>query len=180
MSARKMSSRKLPHKVRSKSPRERGASIIEFGLIILPMFAMLLLTIDVGWVLFGWASLQEAVREGVRFAVTGQVLAGHPSQADSIRQVIIQYSFGFVNSTNAPSTVAVQYLDPTTFSTSTNAPGNVVKVTISGIKVAPMGPLWRSSTPFLFPRLRPTLSSRIAALASQHPKYAHQIPSRKS
>ena len=138
---------KSPRSVGLKNQRERGASIVEFGLIILPMFAMLLLTIDVGWALFAWASIQEAVREGVRFAVTGQVLAGHPSQADSIRQVVIQYSFGFVNSKNVNSAVAVQYLDPNTFSSSTNSPGNVVKVTISGISVTPMAPLWRSSTP---------------------------------
>ena len=105
---------------------------------------------DVAWIFFAWASIQEGVREGVRFAVTGQVLTGYSGQDASIREVVQQYSFGFISSANAATEIGIQYYSPTTLTplsgVGSNSGGNVVKITVSGINVRSFGPIWRSGT----------------------------------
>ena len=132
-----------------RSNRERGSTFVEFTLVILPIFAMFFLTIDLGWILFAYASIQEGVREGVRFAITGQTLAGSAGQDASIRQVVQNYSFGFVKPANAATQVNIQYFRPTDLTPvsgyNSNTGGNVVKVTVSGVSINPFGRLWRST-----------------------------------
>src|SRR3954454_18102411 len=48
----------------------KGAEIIEFTLILLPLLAMLCVIIDLGWAVFAKSTLQRAVRIGVRTGVT--------------------------------------------------------------------------------------------------------------
>lgn len=119
--------------------------------MILPLLACVFMTLDVAWILFTWASIQEGVREGVRFAVTGQILQGYSCQDASIRAVIESYSFGFVNSGNASTVVNIQYYSPLTMQPlsgqGSNAGGNVVKITVSPITVGTFGPIFRSWTP---------------------------------
>ena len=56
--------------------RQQGGELVEFSLIMIPMFGVLFLIIDLSWMLFARATLQYAVREGVRYAVTGQTMTG--------------------------------------------------------------------------------------------------------
>ncbi len=136
-----------------RNRRQRGSSLIEFTLVLLPLMAMLLITIDLGWLLFAWASIQEAVREGVRFAVTGQT-GTFACQDAAIQSIVEQYSFGFVNSGNVNSIVSIQYFSPANLSTpltgaGSNAGGNVVKISISNLPIQPLAPLWRSASPLI-------------------------------
>ena len=145
-----MSAETKPLRYRKK--RERGSTLIEFALTILPLLALLMLTLDVAWVIFAWASLHEAVRAGVRQAITGQIPAGYNGQDAYIQAVVQQHSFGFVNADNVASVVKIYYYSPTTMTDITsqpnsNAGGNVVKIAIQGIAINPMAPLWRSSSP---------------------------------
>jgi Flp pilus assembly protein TadG len=137
--------------------RERGSVAVEFSLLILPLFALLLMTMDLAWILFGWACIQEGVREGVRYAVTGSGQS-ETTLDSSVTDVVRQYSFGFVNASNASSVVSINYYSPTSFSSSTTpAPingqvgatskGNVVKVTVSGVAVGTFGPIFRNWSP---------------------------------
>ncbi len=130
--------------------KERGSTMVEFGLILLPLFAFLFLTMDMAWAIFASASLQEGAREGARFAITGQTL-GSLGQDASIRQKVQQYSFGFVTAANAATSVQIHYYDPTTLNeqtgTGSNNAGNVVKVVVTGLSLKPLMPLWRSSSP---------------------------------
>jgi Flp pilus assembly protein TadG len=105
----------------------------------------LMLTFDMAWAIFAWASLQEGVREGVRFAITGQSDA-------SIRAVVQQYSFGFVRDASSTGPIQVHYYSPTNPSTEltgtgSNCSGTIVKVVVSGIAVAPLAPIWRDGSP---------------------------------
>jgi Flp pilus assembly protein TadG len=113
--------------------------------------AILLFVIDVAWSIFARATLQNAVREGVRFAVTGQVLPGNTCLGTSVQQVVSQYSFGFITASNAANDVSVTYYSPTNLAqvTGTGATdgGNVVQVAITGVSIHSFGPLWRSITP---------------------------------
>src|SRR4051812_14059153 len=48
----------------------RGAEIIEFTLVLLPLMAMLTVIVDLGWAVFAKSTLQRAVRLGVRTGIT--------------------------------------------------------------------------------------------------------------
>lgn len=130
---------------------ESGSALIEFSMALLPLFALLLLAIDVAWSVFARATLQHAVREGARFAVTGQVLPGNSCLGSSVQQVVAQNSFGFIPSSRAANYVSVTYYSPTNLTPITGAGatagGNVVQVSISGVAVRSFGPLWRSLSP---------------------------------
>jgi Flp pilus assembly protein TadG len=124
---------------------EKGSEIIEFGLVIVPLLAFVLLIVDIAWVLFAQSTLQYAASEGVRYAVTSQTMTGMGQDA-SIQTVIINNAFGFVTSATS-SNIAINYYNPVTLeATNSNAGGNVVEIVISGVNVYPLGPVWRSKT----------------------------------
>jgi uncharacterized membrane protein len=130
--------------------RERGSALVEFALVLLPLLALMLLIMDVGWVVFAQASLQEGVREGVRFGVTGQVLSGCSGLDCSITKMVETYSFGFVQSSN----VSIHYYSPSTLTDVTGqsgatAGGNIVQVTVSNVSVKTLGAIFRNPTPLL-------------------------------
>jgi Flp pilus assembly protein TadG len=132
---------------------DEGSESVEFGFVLVPLLAVVFLIINVGWIIFAKASLQEAVREGVRFGVTGQVTAGQAGVSSSIRQVVQQYSVGFVTPANASSKVSIQYLSPQTLGTVSGAGacagGNIVQVSISGISVSPLASLLINPAPLV-------------------------------
>lgn len=123
---------------RAKS--EKGAEMVEFALMLLPVFALLFLIINVAWVIFTRACLQEAVRAGVRYAITGESDA-------AVQTYTQQHSFGVIS--NACS-VSVQYFSPTSLSTPVSgfAAGDVVEVSISNMGVRPLAPLLISPAAF--------------------------------
>jgi Flp pilus assembly protein TadG len=123
--------------------RQAGSEIVEFGLLLLPFLALVFLILNVAWIFFGWACLQEGVREGVRFGVTGELLPPNTGLNSSISNVVQQYSFGFLRAANSP-VIDIQYYSPTTMqplsgSGATDA-GNVIRVTAS-IKLMSLAPL---------------------------------------
>ena len=120
--------------------------MVEFGLVLLPTMGMMFLAMNIAWVLFGWACLQEAVREGVRYGITGPVNSGLDS---AIEQFVTSLSMGFISTTNNAN-IQVQYFSPTTLtevtgqSGATNA-GNVLRVTAS-ISLNSLVPVWKGGT----------------------------------
>jgi Flp pilus assembly protein TadG len=133
------------------STAESGSALVEFSIALLPLVALLLFTVDVAWAIFARATLQHAVREGVRFAVTGQTLPGSACLGASVQQVVARNSFGFVPAARASSEVTVSYYSATDLSSVTGAGapagGNVVQVTISGVSIRSFGPIWRNVSP---------------------------------
>ncbi len=122
--------------------------MVEFSLVMIPMFGILFLIIDLSWMLFARATLQYAVREGVRYAVTGQTVAGMGQDA-SIRSVVQQNSMGLLAGSSGASMITISYFDPNAnlAPTSSNAGGNVVQVSANGVNVFPMAPLFHSGSP---------------------------------
>lgn len=130
--------------------RERGVALIEFALVLIPLLALMLLIMDVGWVVFAQAAIQEGAREGVRFGITGQLQPGCAGLDCSIEKVVVQYSFGFANSKN----ITVSYYSPESLADVTGkagatAGGNIVRVTITNVTVRSLGPIWRKTTPLV-------------------------------
>ena len=78
---------------------------------MLPLFALILGTADFGFMIFRWTTLQNAVREGVRYAVTFQVdSSGH--QDTSIEDQVQTFAMGFVKTADNPQTIYVKYYNP--------------------------------------------------------------------
>ncbi len=132
---------------------DEGAQTVEFAFVIIPLLAFVFLIIDIGWVIFAKATLQEAVREGVRYGVTGQVLTGQAGMTSSVRQIVMQYAGGFIPSGNAQTDISVQYYSAATLSQLTGAGscagGNVLTVTVSGVSINPLAAILFSNTPMV-------------------------------
>lgn len=128
--------------------RQSGAALVEFAISLMPLLGFMFLLIALAWIVFAWACVQEAVREGARAAVTCTPSSGLNA---AIQQVVEQYSFGFVNSNNAGQVFSVQYLDPTTLSPVTGQvySGDVVKVVVSNLPVYTFAPIMRPNSPIV-------------------------------
>jgi Flp pilus assembly protein TadG len=134
--------------------------MLEGAFTILPTFAIIFAFIDFGLLIFRWATLQNAVREGCRYAITFQTASGQGQDA-SIGAVVQQYAMGMVKTTDNPATIMVKYYSPsnlnTAISTGGNVPGNIVEVSVQGVQwswIAPLSgsygggvPFFRNSTP---------------------------------
>ena len=131
----------------NRKRRQRGAEVVEFGLTCLPLFGFIFLILDVSWMIFAQVTLQSAVRQGVRYAITGNVISGMGQDA-SIKTVVQNAAVGFLAGTTGSSQIAINYYLPTTFqATSSNAAGNIVTVSIQGFALSPLGPILHSGSP---------------------------------
>jgi Flp pilus assembly protein TadG len=130
---------------------ELGSATVEFGLVLLPLMAFVFLLMDTAWLIFARSTLQHAAREGVRFGVTGQILAPASCLGDSIRQVVVTNAFGFVPASQSASMVTITYYNPSTLAVETGsgstAGGNVIQVSISGLGIPALAPVWHSASP---------------------------------
>lgn len=59
------------HRARCVNPREQGVAIVEFALAAILFFTLMLSIIDWSYLFFTNLTMQHAVREGARYAVTG-------------------------------------------------------------------------------------------------------------
>ncbi|MBV9083188.1 MAG: pilus assembly protein [Acidobacteriaceae bacterium] len=116
-----------------RSRRERGASLVEFALVLIPLLGLIFGIIGISWIIFAQNTIQEAVREGVRYGITG----GDPSSGTGlnaqIQQVVQNYSVGFVTD---PSNIVINYYSPSDLTTpitdaSADSGGNVLQVSAS-------------------------------------------------
>jgi len=136
-----------------KQRRKRGQggnAMLEGALALPPLLMLLFATIDFSIAILVKNTVQSAVREGVRYAVTGQTVNGL-GQDESIRTVVENNSLGFLNSSNGDSLISITYYNPNTLASvsgvGSNAPGNIVQVQVTGLSWLWMVPYARSSTP---------------------------------
>jgi Flp pilus assembly protein TadG len=115
-------------------------------LVFTPMLLMTFLMIDLSMAVFLRTTMQEAVREGARYAITGQNTTG-PCQDDSIKAVVKSRAAGFLNTTAGAATVHVQFVDPSTGGQGTNAPGQIVNVKVENLEYSAMAPFQRLNYP---------------------------------
>jgi Flp pilus assembly protein TadG len=111
---------------RLRKQKQRGSEMLEFTLVILPMLAFLFLILDIAWAVYGRSTLQYAVAQGVRYAVTSQTMGGL-GQKDSIRTVVQRSAFGRLGSdSSAPawSNIQVHFFLPDGTDVSNTPGGN--------------------------------------------------------
>jgi Flp pilus assembly protein TadG len=115
--------------------------------VMVPLFALMFGIIDYGFVIFLRSTFQHAVREGVRYAVTYQTIPGQGHDA-SIKSVVQASAMGFLAGQSGLDKIHIQYYEPDTLgTTSANAPGNIVEISIEGYQWGWIAPLLRSGTP---------------------------------
>lgn len=94
--------------------------------------------------LFRWSTLQNAVREGCRYAVTFQT-SGSLGQDASVEQLVQQYAMGIVTSADSPQHIFVNYYAPSNLNTPIknggNIPGNIVEVSVQNVSWNWLAPL---------------------------------------
>jgi Flp pilus assembly protein TadG len=125
---------------KQRAARQRGAELVEFGLVLIPLLGFVFITCNLAWCLFNRATLQYAVREGVRYAVTSRTLKDK-CHVDSIKTVVQNNSFGLLNGTQGWDRIHVSFTDPVTFKEGTNAGGQIVEVSVEGYSMDLIAPL---------------------------------------
>lgn len=128
----------------------RGSAALEGALVFLPLFAIVFAIVDFGFAMFLRSTFQHAVREGCRYAVTSTTMAGMGHDA-SIGQVVKTHALGFLSTakvgSGADCKICIRYFDADTGAeVASNAPGNIVEVSVDGYGWSWMAPIWRSQT----------------------------------
>jgi len=137
--------------------RRRGSVLVEGPLALLPLLAILFAVVDLSVALFVKNMAQFAVAQGVRYAITSQTLAGMGQDA-SIKAVVKGYTLGFLDCLSPDhiggNRIAITYYDPVTLvavaGVGSNAGGNIVVVSATGLSWAWMMPLLNDSAPLAF------------------------------
>jgi Flp pilus assembly protein TadG len=126
-----------------RGDRRRGAELIEFSLVLLPLLAMAFVLLDFTWIIFAQATLVRAVRVAVREGITltaSQMVSG-ACLTETVKGIVQQNSLGFLTGASGLAFIKVNYyLPPTPGSTaaatdvstlsSGNAPGNIIQVSV--------------------------------------------------
>jgi Flp pilus assembly protein TadG len=113
--------------------------------------------LDVAIAIFVKNTVQFAVCQGVRYAVTSQTLAGM-GHDDSIKSVVQSYTVGLLDALSpdrvGKNRISVTYYDPVSLTPVTgsgsNIGGNIVVVSATGLTWAWMIPMMSSTAPLTF------------------------------
>jgi hypothetical protein len=147
---------------------ELGNTIIEFAFMCLPFFAVIFATIDFAMAVFLRATMQHAVREGARYAVTYQTLTPSTCQDESIKAKVLYAAAGMLRPEQLDDKVKIEYYLPDTLSpTADNSPGNIVEVSIENFQYRWICPLWRSAEPM---NITTRSTARMEGLPGGRPK----------
>ena len=126
---------------------------MEFTLVFLPMLAFVTVIADTAWAIWAKATLQRAVRLGVRVGVTltAAQMANGACLTDTVKGTVQAYSFGLLNGTSGLSKIKVNYLQPppsgstaaaTDVSTQASGDqgGNIMQVSVQNYSLVPLMP----------------------------------------
>lgn len=108
-------------KVRSSRKNDKGASLIEFGLVVLVFYTFVFGIMDLGRALYTYHFVNHAAREATRYAIVHGSVSGDPATAADIAQ----YVRNIIPEGIDPKAVTVS----TTWSPN-NAPGSTVRIQV--------------------------------------------------
>ena len=127
---------------------EKGATAIEVGFTVVLLFGLVFLVMDLSMLLFVRSTLQQAVREGVRYGVTGRQYGSNTYLNDSIRQVVQAEALGLLNGTAGACKIQINYVNPDSGAASTGTQGDVLMVSVNSYNYTPLGAVLRRADPF--------------------------------
>lgn len=113
--------------------RHRGGTIVEFALACSVFFLLLFMIIDFAAYGFVNLTMQHAVREGARYAITGQANLDPQGQADRKRAVVQKIkdsSMGFFDDVMTEADIVVTDSDGNVL-TNFGTPGQTIVITLN-------------------------------------------------
>jgi len=115
--------------------------MVEVCLILTPLLLITFLLLNLSMAIFLRSTFQQAVREGARYAITGQTTSAGACHDTSIKAIVAQNALGFLN-TGRPgfSSMHVRFRNPTTGAIGSNAVGNIVQVSVENYQYGPLAP----------------------------------------
>ena len=108
-------------KVRALRKDDQGASIIEFGLVVLVFYVFVFGVMDFGRALYSYHFVSHAAREATRFAIVHGAQSAEPATASDIAQYVKNITPSGID----PSAVTIS----TTWSPD-NTPGSNVRIQV--------------------------------------------------
>ena len=131
--------------------------MLEGALALLPMIALMFGLLDIAFAIFVRNTMEFAVRQGVRYAVTSQTMAGQ-GHDNSIKTIVNDNAMGLLNAVspggNGMNQISIRYYNPVSMAlvagAGSNIGGNIVVVSAAGLSWAWMVPLLRAATPLQF------------------------------
>ena len=108
----------MKHHRRSRRDKEKGSTVIEFGLCFLLVFGFIYAVFEFGRVVYSYNVLAGATREASRYAMVHGSRSGAPATSDDIRARVVRWAIGLdpsalnVNTTwtpgNTPDRVRIE------------------------------------------------------------------------
>lgn len=126
---------------------QRGAEALGGAFVMMMLLPLMFLIVDIAWGVFIKVTLQHAVREGVRYAITSQTKSNSEGVAlghlGSIKDVTISSAGGILAGQEEKVSVTFYTPDLTEdTSTNRNRGGNVVMVNIENFEYRPLIPVY--------------------------------------
>jgi Flp pilus assembly protein TadG len=121
--------------------RQRGSAVVEMAIVAPVAFLLLIGLIEFSLVFFVTLTMQYAVREGARYAVTGRADADPSSRLNSVMQVIRTNSAGYLDSVCPVFSVNGTTSSSANSATVLGAPGDIV--------VLRLDCTWKLATPIV-------------------------------
>lgn len=112
----------------------RGQSMVEFALCFLLFLSVMIGFGQLASAVWIKTTLRHAVREGVRYAVTGSTRPGLGHDA-SIREIVRENAAGLISAAEAPSMITIEYYDPQGAPTGNNDGGNTIVLSVSDFAI---------------------------------------------
>ena len=144
----------------ARSVAQRGATMVELAVTLLPFLIFVFATIDFGVAILMQNTAQSAVRAGVRYAITSRISTsgGNPLGQDaSIKGIVKSQSMGLLDHLLPFGETLDDHIDITFYDQVTlqpvvglgsNRAGNIVQVSVTGLSHLWMVPLVRGSSAF--------------------------------
>src|ERR1035437_3301400 len=109
--------------------RRKGVQLIEFTLVLVPLLSMVFVLADMAWAIFCKATLQRAIREGVRAGITltATDIVGSACLTDTVKGIVQSKAFGFLAGSGGLAKIKVNYFlppAPSSASAGTRVSGN--------------------------------------------------------
>jgi Flp pilus assembly protein TadG len=141
-----------------RARRSRGAELIEFTLIFLPLLCLTFVLLDTAWAIFVKATLQYAVRAAVRSGITitgTQATAAGSDLTTMVKGIVQSKSLGLLRGSSGLAKIKVHYFQPpapgstaAAVDVSTQSSGNtplyIMQVSVEGYPLAALLPRFYS------------------------------------
>jgi Flp pilus assembly protein TadG len=115
--------------IRPQRGERRGATAVETGLVLIPLAMFLFGIFEYGWLLMNWNLLNNAAREGCRYALVNNT---DPTIGTEVQGVVNNYMAGEAGNFNSFTvTESGTHLGVST-PINNLAPGDLITVTVTG------------------------------------------------